>query len=404
VDHLHGLVLSAGRRERPAVADGGMARERGRLVLSRDDEAYDRVRLSNEAGRDSYTAGRDVKITNVFLQGRKRAIVFLVITVIVLLVIAVALLAVKTLNHGAGKPPATPLPSRASQLPSATAPSSSRAPETASPPASSGPGPDGRFVVTMNLTGLSFNAADIDNAPVTNGINPSKQAFRVPLSQGSHVLQLPAYPGPWTAFPFQVTSKGTVSYDTSQDGGVLTGAGTSTLGAISTATVTVDVTATSYTSVAISGCGWYPGADRQQCRLVPGNYSLDLQTYPLPEEIPFRITPAGAISYDGTAASVLTGSGTSTLGVAAKTITVDATASSSGKFELNAAIGWRAAGTPWQYKLAPGTYALVLPTPVTNQYAKVLFTITSTGTVSYDTSQHPGWLTGAGTTTLHLMH
>jgi hypothetical protein len=272
------------------------------------------------------------------------------------------------------------------------------------PSASSGRGPDGRFAVTFDLTGLSFNAAVVDNAPVTNGINPSKQAFRVRLRQGSHVLQLPAYPGPWTAFPFQVTSKGTISYGNSQDGGVLTGAGTSTLRAISTATVTVDVTATSYTSIGIGGCGWYPGANRQQCRLVPGNYGLDLQTYPLPEQIPFRITSAGTISYDHAAASVLTGSGTSTLGVATKTITVDATASSYSKFELNAATGFRAAGTPWHYKLSPGTYALVLPTSVTNQYTKVLFTITSSGTVSYDTSQHPGWLTGAGTTTVHLMH
>jgi hypothetical protein len=258
--------------------------------------------------------------------------------------------------------------------------------------------------VTFDLTGLSFNAAVVDNAPATSGINPSKQTFQVRLSQGSHVLQFPAYPGgPFTAFPFQVTSNGTVSYDNSQDGGVLTGAGTRTLGAISTATVTVDATATSYSSIGISGCGWYPGAIKHQCRLVPGNYSLDLQTYPI-GYIPFRITSAGTISYDGTAASVLTGSGTSTLGVATKTITVDATASSYSMFELNAATGFRPAGTPWQYKLSPGTYALVLPTSVTNQYTEVLFTITSSGTVSYDTSQHPGWLTGAGTTTLHLMH
>jgi hypothetical protein len=328
------------------------------------------------------------------LQRRTRTLVIVLLSVLPLVAVALFVFHAGTTHGAAGKPPGTKRTAGASLPPSPTASSSSHA------SVSSGPGPDGRFPVTLNLTGLSFTQAYIDRHLVTNGIDPTEQTLQVRLGPGSHYLQFPGgATGAWAAtFPFQVTSTGSVLYDRQYDG-VLTGFGTSTLRAISR-TVTVDVTGTSYSWFAISFCGANAhGAKMQQFRLVPGNYNLNLQTDPSSNAlIPFRVTSAGTVSYDG---SLLTGYGTSTLGIAAKaakTITIDATSSHSSKFELNAATGWQAASTPQQFRLLPGTYVLMLPTTV------LQFTITSSGTVSYNPSQHPGWLTGTGTPTLHLTH
>jgi hypothetical protein len=299
--------------------------------------------------------------------------------------------------------PSGPLaPTSPASLVPTTPTSTASATSTASsvPPPSGGSTFAGPFQVTFDLTGLSFTQADIDGAWVTRRVLPSKTTFSVTLAAGSHTLQLPSA-GAWTSLPFQVNHDGTVSYP-GGDMGVLSGTGTTTLHASSTVAITVDVSATSHTEFGVSGCGWLYSSSPQRLRVLPGNYLFWYNTYPANSSVPFTITASGLITYDSSAAAVLTGAGSATLGVKPRTIQVDARASTYQAFGVQYAGAVYPTSAARSYTLIPGTYAVQMRKGP-NSYDVAPFTIASNGTVSYDAAKYPGWFAGAGSTTLRVV-
>jgi hypothetical protein len=267
--------------------------------------------------------------------------------------------------------------------------------------------------VTFDLTGLSFQGAIVDGASVAQAnvsgkVNPATTAFQTPLTAGSHVLQFPglqlpgAPPGRRSSFPFQVNGDGTVSYPADGDGGVLSGAGTTTLRASATTPITVDMSATSHSWFGVGGVGYLHASSPQYLKLVPGTYTFIVDTYPANSSFPITITTSGLISYDSSSAAVLTGAGSATLGVKTKTIKVDATKSSYPAFGVVNAGGVYPVSSARDYTLMPGTYAVQMRTGP-NQYDRAAFTLNPDGTVSYDAGKYPGWFAGVGTTTLRVV-
>jgi hypothetical protein len=242
--------------------------------------------------------------------------------------------------------------------------------------------------VTINATALSLPQLDLDlqiefasATPLTATVLPGDQYLYAQNGYGGSAL-------------FTVNNDGTVSYDASLQG-VLTGSGTSNLG-VSGRTVTINATALSLPQLDLDLQFSFPSATTLSATVLPGTqYLLSQNSYG--GQVFFDVGNDGKVSYDASLQGVLTGSGTTNLGVSGRTITIDAHALSLPQLDLDLQFSFPSA-TTLSATVLPGTQYLLSQTVYGGQ---VFFSVGNDGTVSYDASLQ-GVLTGNGTTNLHV--
>jgi hypothetical protein len=176
---------------------------------------------------------------------------------------------------------------------------------------------------------------------------------------------------------FSVGNDGTVSYDASLQG-VLTGSGTSSLG-VNGRTITIDAHALSLPQLDLDYQLNFASAAPLSATVLPGGQFLFSQTI-YGGQVFFSVGDDGTVSYDASLQGVLTGSGTSSLGVNGRTITINATALSLPQLDLDYQIAF-ASAAPLSATVLPGGQFLY---GATGWGGSLFFTVANNGTVSYD--------------------
>ncbi len=252
--------------------------------------------------------------------------------------------------------------------------------------------------VTLPLAGQTFPIsvdASALSAPDVNlstyGTIPPATVVTTSLAAGTYTLSHISFPGR-AQVTFSVTAGGTVSYDAALEG-ILTGAGSASLVAHG-ATIAIDGSALSVYDATL----YYTGISLHApvtLHLLPGGYTIQHVSFPSYASIGFSITASGTVSYDPISEGMLTGAGTTALVAHGATIAIDASALS--VYDANlyyTGISLHSAAT---LHLLPGGYTIQhVSFP---SYASIGFSVTPSGTVSYDPISE-GMLTGAGTTAL----
>jgi hypothetical protein len=108
----------------------------------------------------------------------------------------------------------------------------------------------------------------------------------------------------------------------------------------------------------------------------------------------FTVNPDGTVSYDPALQGILTGQGTSQLGIRGAAVTIDATALSAAGV-MAAYLIREATSAPFTLRLLPGTHVVADAAGT----GAVNFTVNYAGAVAYDPALQ-GVLTGQGTSTL----
>ena len=229
----------------------------------------------------------------------------------------------------------------------------------------------------MVLDGTPFATADVESSLLTPGTHT--------LSAGNST----------SGITFTVAADGTVDYDPALDG-VLSGRGTTTL-TVHGLGVTIDATHL-FSRDPLYWLENSPStqAPRTPLPSFPGTYTLadDNATGTV---VDFSVADDGTVHYDPSLEGILTGSGTTTLTVAGRTVTLDLTHLSEPFLDLDATEITNFPPTSVSFTALPGSFTI--QDPEAEAGATVTFTIDQDGTVSYDPSLE-GILTGSGTSTL----
>ena len=118
-----------------------------------------------------------------------------------------------------------------------------------------------------------------------------------------------------------VNNDGTIAYDATLQG-VFTGAGTSTL-TIAGRIIAFDPTTLGVSTIYVDGIA-YDGSTSFSIRLLPGQHEV---RSPIGTDINWiTVNNDGTIAYDASLEGAFTGAGTSTLTIAGRPVTIDATA------------------------------------------------------------------------------
>jgi hypothetical protein len=170
---------------------------------------------------------------------------------------------------------------------------------------------------------------------------------------------------------------------------VLLGKGTNQLRVRGVA-VTIDARALWSDYMAID----YRSVDPHQllnARMIPGEHHI--HTYG-GEYLVFNVAANGQVSYDASLEGILTGSGTTELGLRGLQVTIDPTLSTAGYFTMNYRTSF--ARTPTPFALTPGPQFII--------QAGVVhwFTVSKAGIVDYDSSLDT-FFSGRGSRTLKLL-
>ncbi|WP_125727713.1 RNA polymerase sigma factor [Kibdelosporangium aridum] len=156
--------------------------------------------------------------------------------------------------------------------------------------------------------------------------------------------------------------------------------------------VTVDFTDVAYSTFTVSGAdGWHNSKQVHRMRLAPGVHTLSTA---LGQRFTFTVTDARTVEYDRSLEGTLTGSGTNTLAVHGKPVTLN----TADIDYMSTGVGgtYQTAERSHTYKLLPGNHYFVF-----NNQASLRFAITQQGNVDY-APELAGMLTGAGTKTLAI--
>jgi hypothetical protein len=234
------------------------------------------------------------------------------------------------------------------------------------------------YAVTLDPTALGVAGLALDNMPL-NGTAPS----RANLLPGQHTLTTNGT----DVTTFTVNPDGTVAYDPALEG-ALTGSGTTALAVIGRS-VALDASALGTASVSADGVG-HAAAAPFSVNLLPGQHSLTTNGTDVTW---FTVNADGTISYDPSLQGALTGSGTTSLAVIGRAVTMDATALGVPSVSVDGVA--YAATAPFSVNLLPGQHSLNDGTNV------ISFIVNPDGTVTYDPTLE-GTLTGSGTTALAL--
>jgi hypothetical protein len=246
--------------------------------------------------------------------------------------------------------------------------------------------------ITLDATTLSAMEAFISYLPAFSTSSP-KAFWLLPTLDADHPYGFSAAQG---VIGFQVSHNGLVDYDPTYDG-VLTGRGTTTLGALG-APITIDATALSAPEAFVSYLPLFPTSALKAFRLLP---TLDAEhPYGLTAAqgvIGFLVTREGLVDFDASYDAVLGGRGTATLVVQGAPITIDATALSAPEAYLSYLPPFATVSAK-PFRLLPTadadhTYGLTAAQGV------IGFLVTRAGLVDYDASYN-AVLGGRGTSTL----
>jgi hypothetical protein len=191
---------------------------------------------------------------------------------------------------------------------------------------------------------------------------------------------------------FSLNPSGTVSYAANLEG-ILTGTGTTTL-TVKGRTATLDARGFSQTFLSVNNDVNMLTTAPFAFTALPGTYTLGGVGRP-DTDVLFTLNANGTVGYDPTLQGMLTGTGTTTLTVKGRTVTIDARALSIPNLILDNQVLVHTTAL-FSYTSLPGTYTL---TDAANSTASVQFTLNPNGTVGYDATLQ-GILAGTGTTTL----
>jgi hypothetical protein len=234
------------------------------------------------------------------------------------------------------------------------------------------------FAVTLDPTALGVAGLALDNMPL-DGTAPSSAN----LLPGQHTLTTNGT----DVTSFIVNPDGTVAYDPALEG-ALTGNGTTALAVIGRA-VALDASALGAASVSVDGAA-HAATAPFSVNLLPGQHSLSTDGTDVTW---FTVNADGTISYDPLLQGALTGSGTTSLAVSGRAVTLDATALGVPSVSVDGVA--YAATAPFSVNLLPGQHSLNDGTNV------ISLSVNPDGTVTYDPALQ-GTITGSGTTSLLL--
>ena len=187
---------------------------------------------------------------------------------------------------------------------------------------------------------------------------------------------------------FTVSATGDVGYAADLQG-ILLGAGTTTL-SVNGATITVDATGLTAAQLK-SYYGNFASTAPLTFDVLPGHQIItDVGDG---RGLYFAVSNSGTVSYDPSLEGVLRGAGTSTLTVQGVAVTIDASALT--KPGSKPVMGSLPSTAPFTLRMIPGQQFV----DDLGDGAGLYFTVSNSGTVSYDPSLE-GVVTGAGTSTL----
>ncbi|SMD26054.1 RNA polymerase sigma factor, partial [Kibdelosporangium aridum] len=154
--------------------------------------------------------------------------------------------------------------------------------------------------------------------------------------------------------------------------------------------VVIDFTDVAYSTFTVSGAeGWHDSKQVRRMRLDPGVHTLSTA---LGQKFTFTVTDTRTVDYDRNLEGTLTGSGTNTLSVHGKPVTLN----TDDVDYVSTGVGgtYQTTDRTHTYKLLPGNHYFVF-----NNQASLPFAITQQGNVGY-APELQGMLTGADTKTL----
>jgi hypothetical protein len=234
------------------------------------------------------------------------------------------------------------------------------------------------YTVALDATALGVSALALDGMPIDGTAATSAN-----LLPGQHTLTTNGK----DVTTFTVNANGTVAYDATLEGS-LTGNGTTALAVIGRA-VALDASALGVASVSLDGVA-HAATAQFSVNLLPGQHTLTTNGTDVTS---FTVNADGTISYDPLLQGALTGSGTTSLVVNGRAVTLDASVVGVPSVSVDGVA--YAATAPFSVILLPGQHSLNDGTNV------ISFTVNPDGTVTYDPALQ-GALTGSGTTSLVL--
>jgi hypothetical protein len=270
----------------------------------------------------------------------------------------------------------------------------------------------GRGTTTLTIGGFPIT---IDGTTLDHDLTPYNLEGNVSvLSRNStHTLRL--VPGkdykfqPSHLFPanfkFEVTLSGKINYDTIYND-FLDGRGSTTL-TIRGFEITIDGTTLDHDLEPYYLDGNVSVLSRYRThtlKLVPGQDYKFQPSYLFPANFKFEVTLSGKINYDPSEyALCLGGLGTSTLKILGCAITIDGTALSHDLklYYISGNTNILTRDRPHYLKLVPGQYYKLLPSSEVLAYPVFKFEVTTSGTVTYDSS-NVLFLGGGGSSVLRV--
>ena len=256
---------------------------------------------------------------------------------------------------------------------------------------------------------ITINCSGIDNKIRIYGMDyiPQGGIQVFELEEGTYSLQ-GALVGVFAHF--EVNSSGVVLYDSTLEGGVFLGEGSSMLTVIGHS-ITVDATDVDQ-GICLGHWGYdsfmdwtEPGNTTTYKLVATGQYTYGLETYITWRFANFYILPTGAVFYDNSQIGIIEGNGTDTVKPVGHSITIDATDVDQdiclGHWGYNVFMGWTEPGNTTTYNLVVsgvGTYKL--ETWITWEFTT--FDVLPTGVLFYDNSQ-VGIIEGNGTNTVKVV-
>ena len=247
----------------------------------------------------------------------------------------------------------------------------------------------GGFAITFDATTVSADRLNIDfgtvgtfdnTAPATVAIVPGIYDVCVPASNN--------------CFEVRVGLEGTLDFDHALDGYV-SGRGLRTLTIVGKP-ITIDATAVDADRFNVDYGSAGGGANvPTTLSLVPGIYFMCV---PASNNcFLFSVSPAGPLDFAPALDTFVSGRGSQTLRVHGFPITIDATGENATTFNVDFGSVGGGANKPTTFSLVPGIYFVCVP--ASNNC--VLFSVTATGAVDFDTALD-GRLSGRGRSTLFV--
>jgi hypothetical protein len=194
---------------------------------------------------------------------------------------------------------------------------------------------------------------------------------------------------------FTVANDGTVSYDPTLEG-ALTGANTSALG-VNGRTVTLNVGALTTPDLFLDEAVFVPVPSVFTGQLLPGVQTLrDGGAGAGGGPVVFTVSNAGTVVYDPSLKGALTGTGTPTLGVVGRTVTIDARALAATSSNLSLDAHSFPTASVFTAQMLPGAHDIAQ-----GPFASVFFTLKNDGTLDFSNAlAFSDVLEGRGTSTL----